>query len=197
MAERAEVRSMTELYSLRAAEDAAERAATAKQEAGSANELRAALAAVLLAQASIEGHVHAFLENRLVPSGQKAAYDQIIGIPRIEERFEKGLRLTTKKMLDKGASPWQDFRLLRSIRNALIHYEPTWEGADAEPAKVLTAARSQKRFALNEQGSRWEEQILTSECAHWACATVVTMVGCIYDLVGAKKYPPGIAERLK
>jgi hypothetical protein len=110
--------------------------------------------------------------------------------------IEEGIKRATGNTFVKGVGPYQDFKLLKNIRNALVHYRPGWEGPEVDPVKVLKQAESPRRFELNEKASRWEEKAFSAGCAQWACQTAVAVVKKMYDLSPARGYPAGIKERV-
>jgi len=192
--ETARVRSMTELYLLRAAQAAAENARKFRASNHWMEELTATVSAVILAQAVIEGYFHAFLEACLQPRSRKQEFEGVMTIHPLEEKVKTGLQLATGKAVDKGTQPWQDFHLLREIRNALVHYRPIWESSESEPVHVLKSVQTTRRFALRDERSRWEEKLLTADCATWALQTAVSMVQFFYNFAGLSGYPAGIRD---
>lgn len=190
------VRSMTEYYLLEGAEAAAKSAEELRAVGDWRRELIAAASAVILAQVAVEGYFHSFLESRLDALGMRHQFNRIRSIPRLENRMEIGLRIATGKAVEKGAQPWQDFHLLRRIRNSLAHYSPEWESSRSEPIRVLESVRITRRFPLKEECSRWDEKFLTADCAAWAVQTAVSMIRFFYDLAGLPRYPAGVCNAI-
>jgi len=90
---------------------------------------------------------------------------------------------------DKGTQPYQDFDLLFTIRDAIVHMKP--ERINQEPHKIV-AALSARGLCDPEDPhakSSWLHQITTRAVARWACNVVRDMVNSVRECFpdGAEK----------
>ena len=192
--EQAQVRSKTEVYLLKIARDAAQRATEFKQQNDRCNELKQAIIAVITAQAAIEGFFHDFFDTQLRAKGKQHDFERIREIRRLKQRLEEGLAAIGISV-DKGKQPWQDLDLLVDIRNTLVHYYPKWESPQTEE-DLVKRVKSTKRFELDESRSRWDEQLFTASCAWWAYCTAIRMIKC-YRCYSSAELPEWIEEGIK
>jgi hypothetical protein len=120
-------------------------------------------------------------------SGDKKRISSLwsLNIPRtanygILEKYEIALALFGKGEFAKGSNPYQDAKLLVQLRNALVHYEPSWEPVaqrekddDVTIHKLTRSLRG--KFSENPLCARsapfWPIRCLGSGCAHWAVDT--------------------------
>ena len=94
--------------------------------------------------------------------------------------------LLTKSILsgkpyDKGRQPYQDFELLFSIRDTIVHMKP--ERIGKEPHKIVQALSSKGLCDREKKGIRapWIFQIATKSVARWACNVVCDMVDSLKE----------------
>lgn len=193
---KAKVRSAVELYTLQIAEEAVEQSKKGKESGDLKEEMLSAMTAVVFAQITFEGFFHALLEQELKTKGRECEYKKVMAVARLDEQIEMGVCFISGKEVERGKLPFQDFELLRNIRNALVHYEPAWETSEEDdPEAILGKIRATKRFPLNEARARWEEKLFTAECAQWACQTALEIIRYVYDICGVD-CPKPIMERL-
>ncbi len=90
---------------------------------------------------------------------------------------------------DKGHAPYQDFNLLFTIRDAILHHKP--EKITQDPHRILAAlvARGLCEREAPHVKSSWLHQITTQAVARWACNVVCDMV------VSLREHFPDDAER--
>lgn len=94
----------------------------------------------------------------------------------------------THELLDKGASPFQDYCQLTKIRNALIHKKPEkyeWEPDDADKiykphnfTKFLADRGIIQKPHENNPPS-WYQYVVQPEVARWAYNVCIKMLRCI------------------
>jgi len=98
------------------------------------------------------------------------------------------------KSLDRGAKTFQDFSMLVTVRNDLVHYKPTtdkWvpsgtgDGEKVQPPKYVTALQQRgiARKPANGANWPWLMSIQTAEMAKWACETAHAIMKTIYDML--------------
>ena len=102
------------------------------------------------------------------------------GVPRtasysVVEKFEIALTLARRELLARSERLHADVVSLSRLRNALIHYEPTWESsADRHDFEK----RLRDRFAPNAHAGQgnpfWPDKCLGAGCARWAVATALS-----------------------
>ena len=194
--ERSKVRGAVELYTLQIAEEAVDQSKKGKENGDLKEEMLSAMIAVVFSQISIEGFLHSLLEQELKLKGKKCEYQIVAKMARLDERIEMGVCLISGKKVERGKQPFQDFELLRRIRNTIVHYTPTWEtNEEDDPASILEKIRTTKRFSLNETRARWEEKLFTAECAQWAYRTALEMICYMHDLCDVP-CPKPVLEKL-
>jgi len=181
--EKAKVRGRVELYTLEIAEKAAAEAKERKNNGDLKGEMLSAMTTVVFSQIAIEGFFHLLLEQELKLKGRECEYQIVAKTARLDERIERGVCLISGRKIERGKQPFQDFELLRRIRNTIVHYTPTWETSEEDdPVALLEKVRTTKRFPLDETRARWEEKLFTAECAQWAYRTALKMVCYVYEL---------------
>jgi hypothetical protein len=106
----------------------------------------------------------------------------------LESKFVLANWILTGRSIDRGAQPYQDFALLLSIRNELVHFKPN-ESFDVvvipgemerRQKAVLQKLRSKNILADLRGAYAWTSPLTTKAVAEWSCDTVSGMVS---DLV--------------
>jgi hypothetical protein len=169
------------LQSLHVARDAATAANRVATEPRLSND---ALTAIVMAAASTEAFVNEFPEYApLMYSvlGPTEAPDAVTAVVQVLQELEESrVPVTTKylvasqvligKAFNTGAAPYQDFKLLIDLRNAIMHIKPTREG-DRHPGKRIADVLGQRGLALPNTGPgtlSWFDRIKTPMVASWA-----------------------------
>jgi hypothetical protein len=107
-----------------------------------------------------------------------------LGVPRtasysILEKYEIALALAERGSLDRGSLVYQDSKLLISMRNALIHYEPLSSTSTHESSQVWEN-KFRGKFSLNPlTGSKtpfFPIRCMGYGCARWAVESSVSFV---------------------
>jgi hypothetical protein len=103
----------------------------------------------------------------------------------IELKYQTAKWIFSGKAFNRGASPYQDFALLISVRNAIIHYklldkiELTPSG-DMQMNAPAIIGRLESKDVLSDAPlyphQSWLQRIATPEMATWSCATTAQMV---------------------
>ena len=102
------------------------------------------------------------------------------GIERkpILDKYQLALKMLNQPPLDEHSSPYQDAWGLIELRNALVHYKPTWDPdrqRRVELVEVLTG-----KFALSPfpgAGADFvSEKCMSAGCATWAVATCLALI---------------------
>jgi hypothetical protein len=119
-----------------------------------------------------------------------------LGIPKtaaypILDKYTIAYFIIKNAKLDTSRQPAQDVDLLVKLRNALIHYEPSW--SDHRPVDVKDAHRLEKGF-ISKNFPRntltggvkpfYPDQLLGYGCARWSVQTVVTFIDYFCAEVG-------------
>jgi hypothetical protein len=94
------------------------------------------------------------------------------------------------EMFDKGAPPFQDFDLLRRVRDSLVHIkspdvlsEPS--SSSAKRPEIIVALR-QKRLTYplgKDDQTPWFNELQTYKLAAWACETALNMILAVLALI--------------
>ena len=82
---------------------------------------------------------------------------------------------------EKGLQPYQDFDLLFTIRDAIVHYKP--QKITQDPHKIVAALAARGLCEPEEPHvkSSWLHQITTRAVARWACNVVRDMVASLRE----------------
>lgn len=112
--------------------------------------------------------------------------------------------ILTGKSYNKGESPYQEFRLLFSVRDALVHMKPERiaEKATSEKSRTdkLVRALASKGLCIAkipDTKSSWLSKISTRAVARWSCNVAVDMVDSICDGLRAHMKHPAPIDILK
>lgn len=106
------------------------------------------------------------------------------------EKFELALGLNEKPGFSKGASPYQDVKLLVELRNALVHYEPETvfnfgAGDEAQGTEHDFEKKLRGKFELNRLTSVgnpfYPDKVLGAGCAAWAVASAVAFADAFFE----------------
>ena len=110
----------------------------------------------------------------------------------------------TGKSYNKGASPYQDFHLLFSVRDALVHMRPEKiaEKTISEKSRTdkLVRALALKRLCIAKTPgikSSWLSKISTGAVERWSCNVAVDMVDSICDGLRIHTKHPALIDILK
>jgi hypothetical protein len=162
-----------------------------------------AVLAILMAAASTEAFIIETAES--VPSAFSTAFgadevppavnafaDVVQRLERerepITEKYIEASLALAGKAFDKGASPYQDFKLLIDLRNAIMHIKPTVEG-DRRAGERVTDALARRGLAVATGpglGSLpWFDRLMTKETALWAHDSALAMIRALLDLFPA------------
>jgi len=83
------------------------------------------------------------------------------------------------KPYDKGRTPYQDFDLLFTIRDAILHHKP--EKIRESPHKIVAALMTRHLCERAKAKTTWLHQITTRAVAKWACNVVRDMVASLTE----------------
>lgn len=153
--------------------------------AGQSDPLSHCIGAVIQAGAALE----AFLNEEI--AYVVAAKPQWKGPLEALDRLETDSRwllvplLTMQRTFDRGSEPFQSFRALVRLRNALVHYRTNFSASDDPPS---FARELETRFEFTKPEPppppwqhmqvrlAWQHRILNAACARWACTVARSMV---------------------
>lgn len=110
---------------------------------------------------------------------------------RLLDRFQLALYLLDRAAFDIGAQPYQDAKLLISLRNELVHYKPQFRGAaDSDELTNWAKALASKRFSLNPFTSAgnpfFPDKCLSHGCTVWAWNAAVAFTDDFFARLGVK-----------
>jgi hypothetical protein len=103
------------------------------------------------------------------------------GIERkpILEKYQHALAMLNAPLLDERATPCRDCWGLIELRNALVHYKPTWDPERQRQTELAEVLKD--RFPLSpfpDAGSDFVTmKCMSAGCASWAISTAVALVG--------------------
>ncbi len=136
-----------------------------------------------------------------------------LNVPRtssfdITRKFQIALTLAGKPLLDTGSPPYEDIRILITIRNELTHFEPMWErGEDTIPLKDVisdlrpTKPKGKSRFLFNPlvgtSAAFFPDKCLSHGCAEWAVKKSIDLVTLFSSRIGSTLLFDANSPRLK
>lgn len=158
--------------------------------ASSDNRPEDALVAVLFSAATLEAFIadFAYLGKGAIGS----AFSEISEASKIIDELEESrasvkakylmakAMLTGGKTYDKGGRPFQDFTLLFSIRDAIVHHKPQVVG---DKPHALVKKLAEMKLCDHGNSETWISQISTPAVAGWACNTAIAMIRSIVDSI--------------
>jgi len=110
---------------------------------------------------------------------------------KVLDKYQIALILANKKEFEKGSNPYQDTQCLIDLRNALVHYNPSWQ-------RIITASdyitpekierRLKGKFTLNPRAPRGpffpSTCMISHGCAEWAVNTTRIFLNEFYNRIG-------------
>ena len=102
------------------------------------------------------------------------------GIERkpILEKYQLALRMLGSSLLDEHTSPYRDAWALIELRNALVHYKPTWDPDRQRKVELTEVLES--RFPTSpfpEAGADFVSmKCMSAGCARWVVATTLSFM---------------------
>lgn len=168
------------------------------------------LGAVFLSTAALEATANELFSDAAETAGSRVAHltpetRELMsrlwekGIPRtarykILEKYDIALTLMRKDPLDVSKYPYQDAKALVTLRNALIHFEPSWQlhdtgqGIPAEKTSSFEKALKGK-FAVNPLAGAgnpyYPDKLLGHGCAAWAVGCTISFINNFVLRTGA------------
>jgi hypothetical protein len=141
-----------------------------------------------------------FTENE--PSGIKVLGAILSDLEEQKSQIGAKIQLTyyilTRQQLKVGELPYQDFALLISIRNALVHKKPEKfhyldsesSEPEFEPHKFIKSLSERKVIELPSKAEvpQWYAHIHNPEVARWSYNIAVQMIKLIIDIVPAGRF---------
>jgi len=103
------------------------------------------------------------------------------GIERrpILDKYQHALDMLNTPRYDEQTSPYRDAWGLIELRNALVHYKPTWDPERQRQTELAEVLKD--RFPLSpfpDTGSDFVTmKCMSAGCATWAISTVVALIG--------------------
>lgn len=149
-----------------------------------------ASACIMSASASLEALINEFF---IAPEGQlrkmledfETAFWGRGGIERKPplEKYQMALDMLGCVKFDEHAAPFRDAWALIELRNALVHYKPTWDPdrqRKVELVEILSGKYSLSPFPDNE-ADFVTMQSMSAGCTRWVISTVVSFMREFHD----------------
>jgi len=93
-------------------------------------------------------------------------------------KFQHALRLLGLPTIDESSLLYQDMDALINLRNALVHYKPTWD--PDQPKKASLTSYLVGKYAtspfLSSRGDFVTEQSMSYGCCKWAIETALAFI---------------------
>jgi hypothetical protein len=177
---------------------ARENAMRARADAAPPNALPTdAILAIVMSAASTEAFINEFAEY-VAPSFPTVASEMPPGAVTcaevLKELEESRVPPTVKYLVgsqvlgrafNAGAAPFQDFKMLIELRNAIMHVKVALEGG-RHPGERVTDALAQRGLAIAARGPSslpWFDRLMTPEVAIWAHDSALAIVSEFLELV--------------
>jgi hypothetical protein len=164
-----------------------------------------AILAIVMAAAATEAFINEFAEYVSASIVSSSEVDmilpQVAACADVLQELEDSRASVTAKYLaaslvvsgssfGKGSQPFQDFKLLIDLRNAVMHMRPKLE-ADSHQGHRVTDALAQRGIAL--PGDRpsslpWFDRLMTPAVAAWAHDSALAIIRGLFDLVPVRPY---------
>ena len=98
---------------------------------------------------------------------------------RILDKYQHALGMLNAPPFEERTSPYKDAWGLIELRNALVHYKPTWD-LERQRQVELAEVLKRDRFALSpfpDAGADFVAmKCMSAGCAGWVISTVVTLI---------------------
>ena len=162
-----------------------------------------ALLSIVMAAASTEAFVNEFSEYAPLVCGEllsEAILAPLAACADVLREMEESRAPVTSKYLiaslalvgrsfDKGAAPFQDFKLLIDLRNAVMHVRPSF-GEDTHTAQRITDTLAQRGLAIagGPGALDWFDRLMTPAVAAWAHDSAVAIIRGLLELVPVRPY---------
>jgi hypothetical protein len=149
---------------------------------------RSALVSVVFSVIALEAFVNEMTElaqnfTSPQPTEVKVFAQMMGGADRasIEFRLQLAHWILTGRIMDKGSQPFQDFALLISLRNDLVHTRPNdlftcGISTNEEVHKRLVSKFKSKHILAVEPSGSWTHLVQTRAVAEWSAQTVAAVV---------------------
>ena len=123
-------------------------------------------------------------------------------------KYDKGLLVFTDSMCEKGAQPFQDFKLLVTIRNSAVHMKADeWrvkvEQGKTDPERGITqypkfvkTLQQRKIIELSTDSNSWLDEIMQPHLSTWACKTAEAITKYFLDVVPAGYYKESLSRHV-
>lgn len=172
------------------------------------------LSAIISSTCCLEAFINEFFSDMNEPSveypkampqpvSQTMAELWSLDVPKratILAKYTLAYFLIKNARLDTSRPPAQDVGHLAALRNALVHFEPSWK--DHGQVDIKAAPRSEQRFNSLQiprntftggQKPFYPDQLLGSGCAKWSVQTAVAFIDFFCKEIGIR--PPYDSER--
>ena len=106
----------------------------------------------------------------------------------IFEKYNKALTCLRKKPFGKNQAPQEDAALVNSLRNALVHYQPTSLGGNVEHklASKLTGKFPDNKLMTGSGNPWFPDKCSGHGCAEWAIHSVTTFADEFFCRIGVQ-----------
>jgi hypothetical protein len=158
-----------------------------------------AIVAIVFSALAVEGFVNHIAELASRPLAEKnvdelQAFASVMSDleaqrAQIKTRIQMGYYILTRKTLDRGGLPYQDFSLLVDLRNQLVHSQPEkveWPPrTDWEPHRLVQQLVARKVIAKpsSSQAPQFQPVICRYEVARWAYNLALDMMNLLINAV--------------
>lgn len=186
--------------------------------AGDSSENDASIVSIMFSVLALEAFINesGALAN-LVPTSKRQkiieGFAQVMG--ELEERKESllvkyhlALLVFSGSTWDEGSQPFQDFKLLIALRNAIAHTKADkWEAPVSESErdpersldqypKIIRQLYQKKIIELPDKSTSWLEVLDQPKVAEWACSTAKLITEEFLNAVPDGEYKNSLSEHV-
>lgn len=100
-------------------------------------------------------------------------------------KYSIGSLVIAGKSFRRDKAPYQDFKDLIGVRNAIMHSKPASRSMDTHSGTKIAKKLAQRGIAINAEGAhiQWFNQLETPAVAQWACASAHAIILGLIDLI--------------
>jgi hypothetical protein len=169
---------------------------------------------IMFSVSALEAFINESVElARIVPTAerQKAVQSYVAVMSELEERreallikFHMAMLVFSGSTWDEGAQPFQDFKLLVTVRNHIVHMKADrWDSKltrrGPEPRSLgqypkFIAALQQRNVVGKPLSRTWLALVNDKRVARWACETAATITRAFVDGVPEGYYKQSLSK---
>jgi hypothetical protein len=99
------------------------------------------------------------------------------------EKYQVALQMLGQEKLDESSGPYRDAWALVELRNALVHYKPTWDPDRQRKVELVEVLSGKYRTTpFVDEGSDFVTmKSMSAGCASWVVSTTIAFMRAFHD----------------